>query len=68
MSKLKEQRLKQGLRQLDLAKQADVSLTWIWVQENRLSSRVSPTIKRRVAKALNCAYEELFPTKQSEEF
>jgi transcriptional regulator with XRE-family HTH domain len=60
MSRVKYYRLKQGLRQLDLAKRADVSLTWIWVLENSFSGRVSTEVKQRVANALNCPYDELF--------
>lgn len=61
MSKIREMREKQGLRQIDLAKRADVSLTWLWVLENSLSQRVSREVKERVARALNCSYEEVFP-------
>ena len=61
MSKMKEAREKLGLRQLDLAKRADVSLTWIWVLENTFSHRVSREVKERVAIALDRPYEELFP-------
>lgn len=60
MTKVKYYRLKQGLRQLDLAKKADISLSWIWVLENSFQQRVSREIKERVAKALNCPYEKLF--------
>lgn len=61
MSRIKQMREKLGLRQLDLAKRADVSLTWLWALENSFSSRVSREIKERVAKALGCPYDELFP-------
>jgi len=61
MTKIKEAREKRGLRQLDLAKMADVSLTWLWALENSFSSRVSKDIKERVAQALDCSYEDLFP-------
>jgi transcriptional regulator with XRE-family HTH domain len=61
VSKIREMREKQGLRQIDLAKRADVSLTWLWVLENSLSQRVSREVKERVARALNCSYEEVFP-------
>ena len=61
MTKIKAMRVKLGLRQLDLAKKADVSLTWLWALENSFSSRVSKDIKDRVARALGCAYEDLFP-------
>jgi transcriptional regulator with XRE-family HTH domain len=60
MSKLREIREKQGLRQLDLAKKANVSLTWLWVLENSFSNRVSREVKQRVARALDYPYEELF--------
>lgn len=62
MTKVKYYRLKQGLRQLDLAKKADISLSWVWVLENSFQQRVSREIKERVAKALNCPYEKLFPS------
>ena len=61
MSRLKQIRLEKGLRQLDLAKKANISLTWLWALENSFSSRVSREIKGRVAQALDCPYEELFP-------
>ena len=61
MSKIKAMRTKLGLRQLDLAKKADISLTWLWALENSFSRRVSRAIKERVARALGCPYEKLFP-------
>lgn len=63
MNKLKELRKKQGLRQIDLARESNVSLTWIWVLENDFHHRVSREIKERVARVLSCKYEELFHTK-----
>ena len=61
MSKIKEMRTNRGLRQLDLAKKADISLTWLWALENSFSARVSKEVKERVARALDCPYDELFP-------
>lgn len=61
MNRIKRIREEQGLRQLDLAKKANLSLGWLWVLENSFSQRVSRSIKLRVAKALGREYEELFP-------
>lgn len=61
MSKIREMRTRRGLRQLDLAKKADISLTWLWALENSFSARVSREIKERVARALDCPYDEIFP-------
>ena len=61
LNRLKKARLQQGLRQLDLAKKADISISWLWALENSFSLRVSRTIKERVARALGCPYEKLFP-------
>jgi transcriptional regulator with XRE-family HTH domain len=61
MSRIKQIRMEQGLRQLDLAKLANVSISWLWALENSFSQRVSRDIKMRVAKALGHEYEELFP-------
>lgn len=61
MNRIKQIRERQGLRQVDLAKKANLSLGWLWVLENSFSHRVSKSIKKRVAKALGHEYEELFP-------
>ena len=60
MSKMKERREQQGLRQIDLAKKANVSLTWLWALENNFHERISQEIKERVAIALKTTVKELF--------
>lgn len=60
MNKMKELRKKRGLRQIDLAKKTDVSLTWIWALENGFHNRVSFQIKNRVAEALGTPVEKIF--------
>ena len=60
MNRLREIRMKQNLRQIDLAQKADVSLTWIWVLENGFQQRVSQEIQSRVARDLGCSVEEIF--------
>jgi len=60
MSKMKKLREQQGLRQIDLAKKADVSLTWLWALENSFQERISQEIKERVAAALETTVDELF--------
>jgi transcriptional regulator with XRE-family HTH domain len=60
MNRTKQIRQTKGLRQIDLARKADISLTWVWALENGLESRVSAPIKKRVAKALDSTEEELF--------
>ena len=61
MSKMKQLREQQGLRQIDLAKKANVSLTWLWALENSFHERVSQEIKERVATALKSTPGQLFP-------
>ena len=60
MNKIKELRNKQGLRQIDIANKADVSLTWLWAMENGLHNRISEKIKERVANVLGVKVKELF--------
>lgn len=60
MTKIKRLREKMKMRQIDLAKKAKVSITWLWALENGFEDRVSFEIKMRVADALNCDYDELF--------
>lgn len=60
MSKLKKLREQQGLRQIDLAKKANISMTWLWALENSFHERVSTEIKERVAAALKSTPEKLF--------
>jgi len=49
-----------NLRQVDLARKANISLTWLWILENGFEQRVSRRIKKRVANALNCDYVDIF--------
>jgi len=63
MNKIKELRKKLKMRQIDLARKANISITWLWALENDYHERVSKGIKERVAKALKCKYEELFSDK-----
>jgi transcriptional regulator with XRE-family HTH domain len=60
VDKVKELRKKKGLRQIDLAKRANVSLTWLWVLENGFHERVSNKIKKRIADILDSSIDELF--------
>jgi len=60
MNRVKQARRKKGLRQIDLAEEARISLTWIWVLENSRGQGVSKEIKTRVAKALNVNKDWLF--------
>ena len=60
MSKVKKLREKMKLRQVDLAKKADISIGWLWALENGFEDRVSIEVKRRVADALKCDYDALF--------
>jgi len=60
MNRVKKMRIERGLRQLDLAKRANLSLTWIWALENSFEQRVSKKAKLRVAKALKIPYSQLF--------
>ena len=65
MNKLKQARLEKELRQVDLARRANISLTWLWALENGLEKRVSTKAKRRLAGALGMRIEDLFPGKKS---
>ena len=57
---LKALRKERGLRQIDLAKMADISITWVWVLENGFHNRVSKKIKGRIARVLRCSTKEIF--------
>jgi len=61
MTKMKKLRQLQGLRQIDLAKKTNVSLSWLWALENGLYTKVSDDVKKRVANALGTLPEKLFP-------
>ena len=61
MDKIKALRQEKGLRQVDLARKANVSLTWLWALENGLEKRVSAKVKKRIAGVLGMKYEDLFP-------
>lgn len=63
MNKTKRLREKKGLRQIDLAKKANVSLTWIWALENGFEDRISVQVKSRIARALECDPTLLFGNK-----
>ncbi|TET70219.1 MAG: XRE family transcriptional regulator [Candidatus Aminicenantes bacterium] len=60
MNKVRHFREKQNFRQIDLARKANISMTWLWALENGFDERVSKKIKERVSLALECKYEELF--------
>ena len=60
MNKVRYFREMKNLRQIDLARMANISMTWLWSLENGFEDRVSFEIKKRIAAALNCDYDELF--------
>ena len=64
MNKVRHFREMKSLRQIDLAKKANISMTWLWALENGFEDRVSFEIKIRVANALNCDYDDLFRRKK----
>lgn len=66
MTKMKELRQQQGLRQIDLAKKTKVSLSWLWALENGLHSGASDEVKGRVAVALGTTPDKIFPTEVKE--
>lgn len=61
MTKMKMLRQRQGLRQIDLAKKTNISLSWLWALENGLHAKVSNDVKKRVANALGTPPEKIFP-------
>jgi len=61
MNRVREVRKKLKLRLIDLAKKADVSMTWLWYVENGYDKRVSKEMKERLVEALECEYGTLFP-------
>lgn len=63
MNRVRELRKKSGMRMVDLAKKAAVSITTLWLIENDFDERTSREIKERISKALRCRYEEVFPKK-----
>ncbi len=66
MNKMKDQRIIKRLRQIDLAKRAHISLTWVWALENGFHDRVSLEVKKRVARVLGSTVDELFPTENED--
>ena len=60
MNRIKKLRLEKGLRQIDVAKKANVSLTWIWAIEQGFNNHISKDIKRKVAQSLGSTVERLF--------
>ncbi|MFC2170283.1 helix-turn-helix domain-containing protein [Acidobacteriota bacterium] len=57
---IKALRKQRGFRQIDLAKKADISISWLWVLENGFHLRVSEEKKKRVADVLGVRVRELF--------
>lgn len=60
MNKVRQFREKKNLRQIDLARKANISMGWLWALENGFEDRVSIEVKRRVSDALKCDYAALF--------
>jgi len=67
MNRVKQVRRKKGLRQIDLAEAAGVSLTWIWILENSQGQGVSKEIKQKVVEALNVELIMLFPDENGDD-
>ena len=58
---LKAIRKKQGLGQLDIALRAGCGISTVSLIERGYASRISPELKRRIAHALRCRVEDVFP-------
>ena len=59
-NRLRERRIAQGIKQIELAARAGVSLATLNKSEC-WGFRVSPPVAERLAKALNCKPSEIFP-------
>jgi transcriptional regulator with XRE-family HTH domain len=54
-----------GLRQLDLALRAGCGISTISLIERGYSARVSPELREKIARALNCEVRDIFPKNQT---
>jgi len=61
VNRVRELRKESGMRMLDLAKKANLSITTLWMIENDFDERTSDEIKKRISKAFHRKYEEVFP-------
>lgn len=61
MNRVRELRKESGMRMLDLAKKANVSITKLWMIENDFDERTSNEIKKRISEAFQRKHEEVFP-------
>lgn len=61
MNKIKNLRESQGLRQIDLAMKARVSLSTLWLLEAGYDERASQKIKSKVAAGLGIKVRDVFP-------
>jgi len=61
MNLLRLERRRKGWRQIDLSEAAGVSQTLIWILETSRGKSVSREAKQRIANALDCSMESLFP-------
>lgn len=61
MNKVRHFREMRCLRQVDLARMAKISISWLWTLENGLEDRVSRDLKERISAALECDYKDIFP-------
>jgi len=57
---MRDLRIKQGLRLVDLSEKTGFSIGWIWTLEQGLRNGVSHNCKQKVAEALGSNIHELF--------
>jgi transcriptional regulator with XRE-family HTH domain len=61
VNQLRLARRKKGWRQIDLSEAAGVSLTLVWILETSRGTNVSMTVKEKIARALDCQVDQIFP-------
>jgi len=61
INKTKEKREILKLRIVDVALKAGVGVSTVWLIENGYASRTSEKTKEKVASALQCSVQEIFP-------
>ena len=54
-----------GLRQLDLALKAGIGISTVSLIERGYVCRVSPELRAKIAKALRCEVEDVFPESET---
>ena len=63
-NRVREKRKNLNLRMIDVAIMSGVGISTIWLAENGYAERVSEKTRKKIACALQCSIQEIFPQKE----